>query len=140
MFIRILFICTVLLASGMILYVSIGQKVNSGGVIIAGFPMLGALALMSPLYPKRFESWIDRLEAKILPKSDGVRRGLGIAIISWIFAWQMLTTTSKTAPTGKSGFILGPIYNIAGYEGIGILSIVFGAFFLWIGFRSKNNE
>ncbi|MNS57824.1 hypothetical protein D3C72_907230 [compost metagenome] len=137
MFIRGLFISIVLLASGLILYSSIGLVTNYSGVGLSMALALGAFALMHPFYPKCVSNWIDRVVTQLTPKSDKVRIWLALALMSWAFAWSMFTSISTHAPTGKGRYLFGPIYNLAGNDGIGVVFVILGVFLLGLAIRSN---
>lgn len=137
MLVRIVFSLAVMILGGMILADSVLGDIQYIGVAISAVLILGGLALIHPVSLRHVENWVERIEEKILPKSASATTGLALAIIFWGFAWTKFTSDTEKAPTGASRFLLAPIYNVAGNDGIAVVSLVLGAFFLWLGYRTK---
>lgn len=137
MLVRIVFSVAVMILGGIILADSVLGDIQYLGVAVSAVLILGGLALIHPVSLRYIESRVERIEEKMLPKSASATTGLALAVIFWVFAWGMFTSDTGKIPTGAGRFLLAPIYNVAGNDGIAVVAIVLGAFFLWVGYRSK---
>lgn len=132
-FIPLLFAFTLLLMSGVVLYLSIRWTFNIAGVLLSLGLFCTAIAITIITLSKAADSGMEKIEARILPKSPHLKFGLFLAVIFWAFAWSTWMSPFDKAPDGRGAFILGPIYNIAGNEGIVFLAAIIGLIGLMFG-------
>jgi len=131
-FLTLFFSFTLLLVGFAILYLSTGSHINYVGVAIAaGFSLCGVGVAVVTL-SMRADAWLDGVESKVLPASLDLRVGMGLAIIFW--GWALSEHLSPDArPSGRGRFILGPIYDIAGQDGLVASGLIIGLFFILLG-------